>query len=413
LSEGVSFSSKNLKGWLQEETKSVFVPVHMKAEKLLAEMTEILEDLLEVSRMLLDNSAREIEKRNKKTYKRARALNKLGRLFVDRHRRVKAPDTVSFASVNEFLKATEKAFNVTDVDVRNWFPRVSPFFILDRRKFQVVFEKAKRLLKEFYAFQAKEYLKTKTLEDTFQLIDELLSLEKQLADWKIKMEKAEADRVLLEKRISEIERKITNLRDKDSLSNLQQTDEEIQNLRKELKSKMRHLRKPFIKFRRMLLHTGGLTPEESGKLVQYMTTPFSALASEKSGYPLLKEILKKLGNVVSENKIKLKHDKKRKAKEAITRIVNKDSLKVFQKKCKDVTTLKTQLSTSTEVTTTKQDLLKLQDHLEHLLKKRGVVETEKDSVRRTFEDVQRRIIRCKNEIETNILDFLNRKIDIK
>jgi hypothetical protein len=85
LSE-VKLPSKDTRFWLDKETRQTFVPVHAKARKLLDEMRKNLETLSEASKMLLENSAKEIEKRNMKTHGRARAMNKLARLFVDRMR---------------------------------------------------------------------------------------------------------------------------------------------------------------------------------------------------------------------------------------------------------------------------------------------------------------------------------------
>ena len=77
MSEIQKFSSADVKGWLESETSSIFIPVHARAEKLIGEMRRALESLADVSKSLLDNSGKEIEKRNMKTYGRARALNKL------------------------------------------------------------------------------------------------------------------------------------------------------------------------------------------------------------------------------------------------------------------------------------------------------------------------------------------------
>lgn len=84
---------------------------------------------------LLEKSRKEIEKRNIKTYGRARALNKLARLFLKRTRQIEVPDRVSYDSFHGFVQETRNVFVVTEVDIRNWFPRISPFFIMDRRKF--------------------------------------------------------------------------------------------------------------------------------------------------------------------------------------------------------------------------------------------------------------------------------------
>ena len=66
LSEVVKLSSKDIKGWLERETGSVFIPVHTKAQRLLNDMSKTLEDIRDVSKTLLDNSGKEIEKRKEK-----------------------------------------------------------------------------------------------------------------------------------------------------------------------------------------------------------------------------------------------------------------------------------------------------------------------------------------------------------
>jgi hypothetical protein len=170
VSEVKQFSSNDIKSWLKNETSSILTPVHDQAEKLRDGMRDVIDEVADVGKMLLDNSQKEIEKRNKRVYNRARAMNKLARLFCERIRRVTVPDEVSYDSLNKFAQETQKVFMVTDIDIKNWFPRISPFFIMDRRKFLAVHEKAKESLAALNDFLTKEYIKTKTLEETFQLI---------------------------------------------------------------------------------------------------------------------------------------------------------------------------------------------------------------------------------------------------
>jgi hypothetical protein len=56
----------------------------MRKPKNARDMNAAIQSVGDVSKMLLDNSTREIEKRNMKVYNRARALNKLAHLFLDR-----------------------------------------------------------------------------------------------------------------------------------------------------------------------------------------------------------------------------------------------------------------------------------------------------------------------------------------
>jgi virulence-associated protein VapD len=312
------------------------------------------------------------------------------------------------------VEDTQKAFAVTDVDVRNWFPRVSPFFILDRRKFLAIFERAKLTLKELGNFLAKDYVKTKTLEETFQLIDRLSALEQQLGNLKQQRAKAEGQRGSVEKEMAETQQKIVDLKSKGSISQLSQTSSEIDALCVEVKQSLQHLQKPFVKLQSLATHGegSGLTPEELSKLYQYLENPFEAFSREPAGYPLLKQILRKLEFSISQGKLKLKPEKTRKAEQATENIANKNSLASLHQKCADAIARKTRLSTSEEVTAKQHDLLKLQEQLGNFGRKMGFVETEEVSIQRAYNDTQEKIRSHKNEIERNILSFMGKIVRI-
>ena len=413
MSETTRLSSKDVKNWLERETGSMFNPVHTRAKKLLDEMSKALNDLSDASKMLFDNGEKEIEKRNMKTYKRARALNKLARLFLDRMKQAKVPDNVTYDSFGKFVQETQKAFIVTEVDVRNWFPRISPFFIMDRRKFLTVFEKAKNSLEELHSFLTREYVKTKTLEETFQLADKLKALEEQLANTNEQKKRTENERVSLEKEISETHQKMAELRSKGNMSQLSQASGKIDELGAEVKQSLQHLQKPFIKLRSLSLRGGGsgLTPDELGKLDQYLENPFEAFATEETGYPVLKEILQKLDRAMSE-RLNLKPEKERKARHAIDNILRKDSLASLHQRCVEVMMLERQLSASAEVAETKQGLSRLQEHFENLNTRKRVVESEEIAIKRAHDETLGKIKNHKDEIEKNILSFMNRRIRI-
>jgi len=414
VSEVLKFSSSSVKGWLEKETSSIFIPVHAKAERLLSDMRRVLENLADVSKMLFENSEKEIEKRNMKTYGRARALNKLARLFLDRIRQIKVPERISYESFHEFFQETQRAFLVTEVDIRNWFPRISPFFIMDRRKFLTIFEKAKELLKELGDFLTKEYVKTKNLEETFQLIDKLKTLEDQLTNLKEQKAEIESGKASVEKEIAETRQKMADLKSKGGISQLNQTAAEIEALSTEVRHSLQHLQKPFIKLQALSLHGGGsgLAQDELKKLNQYLENSFEALATEETGYPLLRQILQKLARLMADGKLKLKPDKMRKAEQAIENILNKNSLAGLHQKCFDATKRKSQLSTSSEVAETKGDLLRLQELLERLERRKNSVESEEKSLERANSETLEKIRNHKNQIEKNIFGFLGKRIHI-
>ncbi|MEM3700724.1 MAG: hypothetical protein QXL57_07675 [Candidatus Bathyarchaeia archaeon] len=415
VSDALKFSSSEVRGWLEKETGSIFVPVHAKAQKLLDEMRKSIESLADSSKMLLDNSSKEIEKRNMKTYGRARALNKLSRLFLDRMRQIEVPEKVSYDGIRDFVQETQRAFLVTEVDIRNWFPRISPFFILDRRKFLTVFERAKASLKELNDFLTKEYVKTKTLEETFQLIEKLQALEKELVKLGDQKKNVEAEKASVEEEISETQKRMAELKSKGGISQLSQLDLEIEALNSELKRDLQHLQKPFIKLQSLALHgeESGLTPEEVNKLNQYLENPMEAFSTEEAGYPLLRQILQKLAQAMAGGKLKLKPDKMRKAEQAINNILNKNSLMDLHQKCMDIVLQKRQLSASAEVAETRSGLVKLQENLDRLEQKKRALESEESVLEQTINAAMEKIQSHKNQIEKNILDFAGKKVHIE
>jgi hypothetical protein len=413
--EVLKIASSDVKDWLESETYPIFSPVHAKAEKLCEDMREALEETTNVCKILLESSRKEIEKKNRKTFGRAKALNKLARLFLERIQRIDISQDISYNSFHEFAQETSKAFAVTEVDVRKWFPRISPFFIIDRRKFITVFEKAKATLEEIHRFLTREYIKTKTLEDTFQLIDRLLETEKQLADLEARKKKREAEKASFDKRIAETRQEIASLRSREGVSRLGRTTSEVEELSMKVKHSLRHLRKPFIKFRSLATRRGGsgLTPEELEKLNGYVETSFKALAMEEADYPLLKRILRKLDRVMSEGKLKLKADRKRKAERDINEILNKNSLNALHQRCRNTLTQKRKLSTSTEVKKTKEDLLRLQKKLKRLKRRRKIFGLRANTTERKFKETVETIQKQKNEIVKNVLDSTGKNIQIE
>ncbi len=258
--------------------------------------------------MLLDNSTREIERRNMRIYNRARALNKLAHLFLDRLKKLNLPEEISYDTVSRYAQEIQKVLMVTEIDIKNWFPRISPFFIMDRRKFLTVYERAKQAYAILNDFVTKEYIKTKTLEEAFQLLNELQNVQKQLETIGEEKEKIKNERIPIEKEITELEQKIGELKNSGPIDKLNLVNAEIDALSNELKHSLRHLQKPFIKMQALATSGGGggITPDELSKVNQYLEKPLDAFTTEENGYPMLKQILQKLENLMAEDKLKIK-----------------------------------------------------------------------------------------------------------
>ena len=407
-------SSSEVKRWLEAQTSATLTPVHAQAKKLRDEMNFSIQAVIDVSKQLFDTSSKEIEKRNMKVYNRARALNKLSRLFLDRLKKLTPPEQVSFDSLSRYVQETQKVILVTDIDIKNWFPRISPFFILDRRKFLAIYERSKQAYASLNDYITKEYVKTKTLEEALQQINELQNVEKQLVILSQDKETIKNERMPIEQEIAALEEKISELKCKGPVDKLNLVNCEIESLSNELKHSLRHLQKPFIKMQALATGGGGggITPDELNKINQYLETPFDALVSEKHDYPLLKEILQKLEGLMAEDKLKLKPDKARKAGESVNEILHKDSLAKLQMRCKEMATNRDQLVASSKMDEIKQNIAQFQEQTDLLKARKTSVETHETVKENAYKETENKISNLKRTIEKNVHNSLDKKIQI-
>ncbi|MGF3523272.1 MAG: hypothetical protein ACQXXJ_09315 [Candidatus Bathyarchaeia archaeon] len=409
-----SFSVSEVKAWLEKETNPTLIPIQTQAQRHLANMQAGLQNLLDASKMLLDNSQAEIDRRNMKVYNRARALNKLSLLFIERIKKLKTPEDISYDSLNSFAQDIQKALAVTEVDIKNWFQHISPFFIMDRRKFLSVYEKTKLVFGDFNNFLTRDYMKTKGLQQTFQLISELQVLEKQLTTVEEQKANLKNERLRLEQEIVTFEQQIHSLTKQINLDQLTQTNAEIESLNNMLKQELRHLQKPFIKMQALATGGGGagLTSDELKKVGLYLENPFEAIIAEEAGLPVLKEILQKLLSLLTQDKLRLKPDKARKAEQAINDILKGSSLEAFHRKCVEAAARRRQLESSTELGEAKRQLSLLQQQKDQLQTRCLNLETDEAAKEKSRTDLEEKIRNHKKAIETNILTYLGKQVHL-
>jgi hypothetical protein len=285
---------------------------------------------------------------------------------------------------------------------------------MDRRKFLVFYEKAKLTLAALNDFLNREYVKTKTLEETFQLINELHALEKQLSEVAAQREDLKNERLPIEKEIAELEQKIVELKSKGPVDQLFGVEAETEALNSELKHKLRHLQKPFIKMQALAFQGGGagLTPDELSKLSQYLEKPFKALATEEVDYPVLKQILQKLARLMAEDRLKLKADKARKAEQILSEILQRDVLAGIYARCADLAARERQLLNSAKLDEVRGNISMFQEQVGHLKARKISVEAHEAIKEQEYNAVMDRIRGHKNAIEKNVYSSLGKKIQI-
>ena len=76
---------------------------------------------------------------------------------------------------------------------------------MDRRKFLTVYEKAKQTHTILNDFITKEYVKTKTLEEAFNLLNELQNIQTQRGTLGEEKDQITSERLPVEKEIADLE----------------------------------------------------------------------------------------------------------------------------------------------------------------------------------------------------------------
>jgi hypothetical protein len=156
----------------------------------------------------------------------------------------------------------------------------------------------------------------------------------------------------------------------------------------------------------------GITPDELKKAIQYLEQPFEALTSEQSGYPELKAILQKLEVLIAEDKLKLKQEKAKKAEQSINEILKQDSLTKLQIRSIELANEKQQLLASAIMDEIKNSLSVFQQQVDLLKGRKTSIETHESVKENAFNESVDKISNIKRQIERNIYNAIEIKVQI-
>jgi hypothetical protein len=413
MSEKVEIPLEDLRKWLEQETLSIVEPFKAEARTLLDDVKGKLDDVQETCDKLLENAEKEMTKGDRKTYRRARVMAKLAKNFSEMIDKVTIPDQISGESLHVVCESLEKMLATMGRERWKWFPVISPYFIIDRRRFDITLKRASDSLKELRDFSSDQYAKAGTIEKAFLMIEKLRQLLMGLGEAKERMRKTEMTSRALEKKIVENQQKIKSIQSKSEVVELVQINEEIEELGKKVKHNLRYLQKPFLKFQTLARGSGyPFPPDELEKLGEYLSNPFEAFTTEPEGYPTLKRILQKMEDAIAQGKLKLKSSRLRKAKDQIDSVLNKDSLAPLHQNCKEILSQRQQLLTSGIIAKSGSELTQLQEGLKDLLKRKELGDSRsamlENEIRKTLEKIDEQ----KKELEKAILELTGKSVQI-
>jgi len=413
MADALKIELEDIREWLEQKTIPIVEPLKAEGRTLLDDVRAKLDDVIETSDRLLDEAERKINEGGRKTYRRAKVLHKLARKISEMIEEVTIPDEVSQEPLDTLCEELGKTLAKVIRERGKWFPVISPYFIINRRRFDVALKKATDSLEEMRSFSSDSYARARAVEDAFSMINKLHQSLGELEKVEERKKKMELRKAALEKKVEENQQKITAIQDQSEILELSQINEEVEELKKEVSHSLRYLQKPFLKFQSLVLSSSyNLFLDETKKLGEYLSNPFEALATEEEGCPMLKKILQKMDDAIGQGKLKLKKSRLRKAKDQIDDVLHKDTLLSLHQSCKEALSKKQQLSTLGIISKSRNEMAQLQKNLRDLQKREKLLTSRGAVLERQTKDALKKIEDQKRELEKIVLELTNKKVQV-
>lgn len=411
MSDTIEIPLNNVNEWLNKETTPIVEPLRAEAKKLLEDIQSKLGDLLEACDKLLEDAEKEMAKGSRKTYRRAKALQKIAGKFSDLIEEVNIPKEINGKTLSQTSEQIEKALKTIGIERAKWFRAIAPYFIMSRRRFDFSLKRVDDSFKNFTDFLSDNYSKAETAEGISSRVEELNNFVTELRKFEKSKEARKHQKELLEKKMEKSHQALQKIQSKDEVVELAQLNKRIEELTQSVKHELRHLQKPLLKFQTLVNNPGySLLPEATTKLDEYLTAPFNALATEKAGYPLLKTILQKIDSALDNKKMKLKPSRMRKAKDQIAYIVSKTALLSLQNDCSEALSKKRELSTSGAISESRDERADVQERLKALETRKKLLEARDARFKKEHNETRIRVQKQKKALEKTVFDLSGKDV---
>jgi hypothetical protein len=399
--------------WVKSETVAIVETLREEAKKLLEDLQDKFDDLSKSNEKLSDDAEKELAKGSRKTYRRAKLLQKITGNFADLLDDLSIPEKISGETLNQFSEGLEKTVETITQERMKYFRAISPYFIMARRRFDVSLKRASDAFQNFQAFLSDEYVKAESAEGVASQIEELTQSLIQLKEAEKTRQTRKHRKEILKKKIAENEQEMKAIQSTDEVIELVQINTRIENLEKNVKHDLRHLQKPLLKFQTLANNPGyNLSSDATNKLNEYLDDSFRAFATEEEGYPLLRDILRKIYDAIQKGKLKLKPSRMRKAKDQIDDILNKTALLSLHQNCREAFSKKYELSTSDAISETRSKRAELQKNLKDLQRKKRILEKREAVQEKENQRLLERVEGQKRELKEVVQELVDKNIQI-
>ncbi len=405
-------TDEGFKAWFKAETKRIVEPLNADAEKLVHKIEERLQEFQDVSEKLAQEGKKEEERG--RAVRKARVTEKLARYFLKQVERVTSPEEMSSKELSRFQNDLEKAVRSIEHEKAVWFPRISPLFIITRKRIDFACARLMGIVSEMKSFLLESYSRAEEVEEVFREADRVVELRVKLSTNIRSTEATELKLRTIEKEIGAGEQELNVVESSAELGNLVEVNQTIQQLRRQAKHEFRHLRKPFKKLVNLSRGSGyTISSEEAEKLDQLIEDPYIALATEKQGQPTLRNLLTKMEQAIEEGAIELKSSRLRKAQESIDAILNEKALANLQTSCAQFFSRSQDLASSKKTKVAKRKTKKIRIRLEQLKKQSEITAFRLERLKAEQERLRGKIAEQKEAVEESISSILEREVKIQ
>lgn len=400
------------KPWLEKETTDILRPLKEQGKKLVGKVKDRLDDSRDACGKLDEEGSKQLDKG--KAVRKAKLTQKLTRYFMKQFDKITFADEPSFNELTKLHKELERMVSSIMRERNLWFPRISPLFIIARKRVDFAFARLVGSVSELGAFLSTDFAKAETVENLFSEVDEAMRLLQGLDTYEERKKMIEAKLESIQRQIEEGEQRVESIRKSAEFGDLARTRSKTEELRKQVKYELRHLQKPLAKFANLTRGPGyALSSEEVEKLGRYLENPFAALATETPGYPILKSILRKVGRAMDEGKLKLKSSRLRKGREKIDEILAKEVLNELHQSCIQAYSTRQQLASSEKTKAAQTESMQMQRKLKELRKRKEAGEARLCALEKQHSELQGKVNGQKKSIEKMVYDILQRNVNVK
>jgi DNA repair exonuclease SbcCD ATPase subunit len=395
--------------WFEKETSNSVKPLDKEATGLIDDVKKKMSQMQEASRNLIKECEREMEKG--KAYQRARVAKRLAQFFIDTLDKISFPEQISYMTTESLMKDLKRAISTIERERNLWFQRISPLFIMARRRIDTFLSRLIESTEKLSSFVSERYVKAKTVTDCFATAEDVAELRSELEKIEKEIHDAESAISSVSKEIESAKEKILSVRHKDEMKELTVINRQAQELDRKIKHELRYLQKPFIKLQN-LYHSGDVSvpKEEIEKLNEYLARPFPTLAKEEQGYPVCKKILQKINETIEQEKLRIKSSRQKKAQDQINAILNNDVLLSLQQQCKQLYERRRRLLATGNIAAFKNEIIILKTTLKELERQREHLASKLSNLQNHQNERKDKLALRKKELEKTVLDITKKNV---